>query len=80
MVGVIPDYANGKVDTRTEVLIQVAMTILRKGRISFIIAHRLSTNRHANVFTVMDEGRIVEQDGHHMLMPTHRPYFDVYNS
>ena len=60
----ILDEATSNVDTRTEVLIQQAMTRLRHGRTSFVIAHRLSTIRGADTIIVMDRGRIVEQGSH----------------
>jgi ATP-binding cassette subfamily B protein len=76
----ILDEATSSVDTRTEVLIQEAMTRLRKGRTSFVIAHRLSTIRDAHVIIVMDQGRIVEQGSHEVLMARHGLYFNLYNS
>jgi ATP-binding cassette subfamily B multidrug efflux pump len=76
----ILDEATSNVDTRTEVLIQEAMASLRKGRTSFVIAHRLSTIRDANVIVVMDQGRIVEQGSHEVLMAKRGLYFDLYNS
>jgi len=76
----ILDEATSNVDTRTEVLIQEAMTSLRKGRTSFVIAHRLSTIHDANVIIVMDKGRIVEQGSHDALMAARGLYFDLYNS
>ncbi|MDQ0842664.1 ABC transporter ATP-binding protein [Streptomyces sp. V1I6] len=62
------DEATSSVDTRTEVLIQRAMSSLRRGRTSFVIAHRLSTVRDADVILVMDAGRIVEQGTHDELL------------
>ncbi|QIP88721.1 ABC transporter ATP-binding protein [Streptomyces sp. Tu 2975] len=62
------DEATSSVDTRTEVLIQRAMSSLRRGRTSFVIAHRLSTVRDADVILVMDAGRIVEQGTHEELL------------
>ncbi|WP_433212550.1 ABC transporter ATP-binding protein [Microtetraspora malaysiensis] len=62
------DEATSALDTRTEVLVQRAMTSLRAGRTCFVIAHRLSTIRHADLILVMDSGRIVEQGTHDELV------------
>jgi ATP-binding cassette subfamily B multidrug efflux pump len=56
----ILDEATSNVDTRTEILIQQAMAQLRRGRTSFVIVHRLSTIRNADIIIVMDAGCIVE--------------------
>jgi len=76
----ILDEATSNVDTRTEVLIQEAMTRLRRGRTSFVIAHRLSTIRNADAIVVMDHGRIVEQGSHRDLLRRHGFYYQLYNS
>ncbi len=76
----ILDEATSSVDTRTEVLIQQAMARLRHGRTSFVIAHRLSTVRDADVILVMDAGRIVEQGSHDELLARHGFFYDLYNS
>jgi ATP-binding cassette subfamily B protein len=76
----ILDEATSSVDTRTEVLIQEAMSRLREGRTSFVIAHRLSTIRDADIIIVMEEGRIVEQGSHEALMSAKGAYFSLYNS
>jgi ATP-binding cassette, subfamily B, multidrug efflux pump len=76
----ILDEATSSVDTRTEVLIQRAMSGLRVGRTSFVIAHRLSTIRDADTILVMDGGRIVEQGSHHDLLLRHGAYFELYHS
>jgi ATP-binding cassette subfamily B multidrug efflux pump len=74
------DEATSSVDTRTEVLIQNAMTALRKERTSFVIAHRLSTIRDAHVILVMDDGAIVEQGNHRELVARGGAYATLYNS
>ena len=60
----ILDEATSSVDTRTEVLVQKAMSALRSDRTSFVIAHRLSTIRDADLILVMESGQIVEQGTH----------------
>ena len=67
-------------DTRTEALIQQAMTSLRHGRTSFVIAHRLSTIRDADTILVMDRGRIVEQGTHEDLLAAEGRYFELYRT
>jgi ATP-binding cassette, subfamily B, multidrug efflux pump len=76
----ILDEATSSVDTRTEVLIQRAMSALRADRTSFVIAHRLSTIRDADVILVMDAGRIVEQGNHETLLAANGAYARLYNS
>lgn len=76
----ILDEATSSVDTRTEVLIQRAMSELRQGRTSFVIAHRLSTIRDADTILVMNEGRIVEQGSHDELLDRQGFYYDLYQS
>ena len=76
----ILDEATSSVDTRSEVLIQEAMSELMRGRTSFVIAHRLSTIRNADIILVMDNGRIVEQGNHQGLMASEGFYYDLYNS
>jgi ATP-binding cassette subfamily B protein len=74
----ILDEATSSVDTRTEVLIQQAMTALRANRTSFVIAHRLSTIRDADTILVMDEGAIVEQGSHTELLARDGRYAHLY--
>jgi ATP-binding cassette, subfamily B, multidrug efflux pump len=76
----ILDEATSNVDTRTEILIQEAMSRLRQGRTSFVIAHRLSTIRNADTIVVMDAGHIVEQGSHADLLARHGVYYSLYNS
>jgi ATP-binding cassette subfamily B protein len=76
----ILDEATSSVDTRTEVLIQRAMTQLMRGRTTFVIAHRLSTIRDADTILVMDRGHIVEQGDHEALLERRGFYFELYNS
>jgi ATP-binding cassette subfamily B protein len=76
----ILDEATSNVDTRTEVLIQEAMARLRRGRTSFVIAHRLSTVRNADTIVVMDHGRIVEQGSHAELLARRGFYYELYQS
>jgi ATP-binding cassette subfamily B protein len=76
----ILDEATSSVDTRTEVLIQRAMSHLMRGRTSFVIAHRLSTIRDADTILVMNEGRIVEQGTHDELLAAGGFYHELYAS
>jgi ABC-type multidrug transport system fused ATPase/permease subunit len=76
----ILDEATSNVDTRTEALIQHAMTRLRSGRTSFVIAHRLSTVRAADTIVVMRDGRVVEQGSHDALLDRRGHYHSLYNS
>jgi ABC-type multidrug transport system fused ATPase/permease subunit len=76
----ILDEATSNVDTRTEAQIQSAMTRLRSGRTSFVIAHRLSTVRAADTIVVMRDGRVVEQGSHDDLLDLHGLYHSLYNS
>lgn len=76
----ILDEATSSVDTRTEVLIQNAMSNLMQGRTSFIIAHRLSTIKNADIILVIRDGNIVEQGNHAELMAQNGFYTELYNS
>ena len=76
----ILDEATSSVDTRAEELIQTAMDKLMEGRTSFVIAHRLSTLRNADLILVMKDGNIIEQENHQELMAQAGFYADLYNS
>lgn len=76
----ILDEATSSVDTRTELLIQRAMTRLRKDRTAFVIAHRLSTIRDADLILVMEDGAIVEQGTHTDLLAAKGPYWRLYSA
>lgn len=76
----ILDEATSSVDTRTEVLIQKAMSNLMEGRTSFVIAHRLSTIRDAELILVMNKGKIIEMGSHKELIEKGGFYADLYNS
>ncbi len=76
----ILDEATSSVDTRTEMLIQKAMTELMKGRTNFVIAHRLSTIRDADLILVMNHGTIIEKGTHEELLAKNGFYADLYNS
>ncbi|MDR2688080.1 MAG: ABC transporter ATP-binding protein/permease, partial [Oscillospiraceae bacterium] len=76
----ILDEATSSVDTRTEILIQKAMDRLMEGRTSFVIAHRLSTVRNADLILCLDHGDIVEQGTHGELLAKEGFYARIYNS
>ena len=76
----ILDEATSSIDTRTEVRIQKAFARMMQGRTSFIVAHRLSTIREADVILVMKDGRIVEQGSHDQLLAQGGFYAKLYNS
>lgn len=76
----ILDEATSNIDTRTEVRIQKAFAELMEGRTSFIVAHRLSTIRNADVILVMRDGQILEQGTHDNLLLQKGFYYELYNS
>lgn len=76
----ILDEATSSIDTRTEMKIQEAFGKLMKGRVSFIVAHRLSTIRDADVILVMKDGNIIEQGNHEALLAKKGFYYNLYYS
>jgi ATP-binding cassette subfamily B multidrug efflux pump len=76
----ILDEATSSIDTRTEIRIQAAFARMMEGRTSFIVAHRLSTIREADVILVMKDGHIIEQGDHDSLMEKEGFYAHLYNS
>ena len=74
------DEATSSIDTRTEIRIQKAFDTMMEGRTSFIVAHRLSTIREADVILVMRDGQIVEQGNHESLLEKNGFYTELYNS
>ena len=76
----ILDEATSSIDTRTEIRIQKAFAAMMEGRTSFIVAHRLSTIREADVILVMKDGNIIEQGDHETLLKQNGFYATLYNS
>ena len=76
----ILDEATSSIDTMTEQRVQKAFAKMMDGRTSFIVAHRLSTIREADVILVMKDGHIIEQGNHEELMAKHGFYHDLYMS
>ncbi len=76
----ILDEATSSIDTRTEIQIQAAFARMMKGRTSFIVAHRLSTIREADIILVMKDGNIIEQGTHDSLLTQNGFYTNLYNS
>ena len=76
----ILDEATSSIDTRTEIKIQQAFASMMEGRTSFIVAHRLSTIREADIILVMDSGKVIEQGTHEELLAEKGFYAKLYNS
>lgn len=76
----ILDEATSSIDTRTEIKIQKAFGIMMEGRTSFIVAHRLSTIKEADLILVMNNGNIIEQGTHEELLEKKGFYYNLYNS
>lgn len=76
----ILDEATSSIDTRTEIKIQKAFLAMMEGRTSFIVAHRLSTIREADIILVMKDGKIIEQGTHESLLELKGFYYNLYNS
>ena len=76
----ILDEATSSIDTRTEIKIQKAFGIMMEGRTSFIVAHRLSTIKEADLILVMNDGNIIEQGTHEELLEKKGFYYNLYNS
>ncbi|MDN6626009.1 MAG: ABC transporter ATP-binding protein/permease [Pisciglobus halotolerans] len=74
------DEATSSIDTETEEIIQHAMKVVKKGRTTFIVAHRLSTIQHADQILVLDKGRIVEKGTHESLLKEAGLYADMYQT
>jgi ATP-binding cassette subfamily B protein len=76
----ILDEATSSIDTRTELCIQRAFDKLMEGRTSFVVAHRLSTIRDADLILAMRDGRIVERGTHEELLAANGFYASIYNA
>lgn len=76
----ILDEATSNIDTRSEIKIQKAFDLMMEGRTTFIVAHRLSTIKNADLILVMNKGNIIEQGTHIELLQKHGFYYHLYNS
>ena len=76
----ILDEATSSIDTRTEIKIQKAFASMLQGRTSFIVAHRLSTIKEADIILVMKDGNIIEQGNHESLLAQNGFYANLYHS
>ena len=76
----ILDEATSSIDTRTEIKIRKAFDTMMEGRTSFVVAHRLSTIKNADVILVMKDGHVIEQGNHETLLEKGGFYSTLYNS
>ena len=76
----ILDEATSSIDTRTEIKIQEAFNTLMKGKTTFIVAHRLSTIKEADIILVMNNGNVIETGTHEELLEKQGFYANLYNS
>ena len=76
----ILDEATSSIDTRTEKLIEKGLDGLMEGRTVFVIAHRLSTVRHANAILVLEQGRVIERGSHEELLKLKGKYYQLYTN
>ena len=76
----ILDEATSSIDTRTEMKIQKAFSVLSKNRTSFVVAHRIQTVKNADIILVMNKGNIIEQGTHEDLIEKKGFYYELYNS
>ncbi|HIU77257.1 MAG TPA: ATP-binding cassette domain-containing protein, partial [Candidatus Pelethocola excrementipullorum] len=74
----ILDEATSSIDTRTEELVEAGMDAIMENKTVFVIAHRLSTVRNANVILVLDQGKVVERGNHEELLALKGRYYELY--
>lgn len=77
---IVLDEATSSIDTRTEMKIQKAFSVLSKNRTSFVVAHRIQTVKNADIILVMNKGNIIEQGTHEDLIEKRGFYYELYNS